>query len=186
MTDAPLTDEQRALVEKNINLAHFAANKYFRRFQFEYEDLLSICYYGLIKAAQYFDVSKGFKFSTYAMKMMFGYIQKEAYPRKPQIKTLYLEDLLFHDADGKHMDWEQIFSDNASIENEILENVLLEQLAHNELVYLDSRLIKLLQCLIADPHQSQHELAEKMGVSQPHVCRLRNKLRKRIETALTM
>lgn len=63
-------------VLKNENLVFLVL----RRYKFFYcegltqEDLIQEGYLGLIKAVQNFDNSEGFKFSTYAMKVINGYI----------------------------------------------------------------------------------------------------------------
>lgn len=72
-----LTDEQRKLVEDNLPLVTFAIKKYypdFARMPIEYEDLKGYGYYALCIAAETFDTSKGFSFSTHACSAIRGYI----------------------------------------------------------------------------------------------------------------
>lgn len=57
MADEVLNSEQRALVEKNVQLAHFIAREVWNRNQtdMELEEVVSIAYQGLIKAALRFN-----------------------------------------------------------------------------------------------------------------------------------
>lgn len=75
-----LTDEQRKLVEDNLPLVTYTIKKYypdFARMPIEYEDLKGYGYYALCNAAETFDESKGFSFSTHACSVIRGYLSKE-------------------------------------------------------------------------------------------------------------
>ena len=62
-------------VEENLGLVHACANK-FRGKGVEYEDLFQAGCVGLIKAADKFDESRGFNFSTYAVPVILGEIKR--------------------------------------------------------------------------------------------------------------
>ena len=68
-------DERNELVENNIGLVHACANK-FRSRGAEYDDLFQAGCVGLIKAAQNFDISRGYSFSTYAVPVILGEIKR--------------------------------------------------------------------------------------------------------------
>lgn len=57
---APLTAAQQELVKKNLDLAHFLAQEAFRRnrTELEIEEVVSVAYQGLVRAAQRFDPSR--------------------------------------------------------------------------------------------------------------------------------
>lgn len=63
------------LVEKNLGLVHACANR-FRGRGAEYEDLFQAGCVGIIKAADNFDPSRGFSFSTYAVPVILGEIKR--------------------------------------------------------------------------------------------------------------
>lgn len=63
------------LIEENIGLVHLCANKFKGR-GIEYDDLYGAGCVGLIKAAEGFDPDKGFKFSTYAVPVIFGEVKR--------------------------------------------------------------------------------------------------------------
>ncbi len=73
MTDA--VKERNELVENNLGLVHSCANR-FRGRGVEYDDLFQAGCLGLIKAANNFDASLGFSFSTYAVPVILGEIRR--------------------------------------------------------------------------------------------------------------
>lgn len=75
--DYYLTDKQCKLVEENMSLVRFAINKYICSIPFEYDDMVSIGYIGLCKAAARFNATKNHTFSTYATKVICRTIWRE-------------------------------------------------------------------------------------------------------------
>lgn len=69
------TAERNGLIENNLGLVHSCANK-FRGRGIEYDDLYSAGCVGLIKAADGFDKTLGFAFSTYAVPAILGEIRR--------------------------------------------------------------------------------------------------------------
>lgn len=67
--------ERNLVVEKNLGLVHACAKR-FRGRGVEYDDLFQAGCVGLIKAANNFDESKGFSFSTYAVPVILGEIKR--------------------------------------------------------------------------------------------------------------
>ena len=67
-----VTQEQSKLVEDNFNLIYAVANKYYSGMSilFDYDEVISICSEGLVKAAICYDVTKNVKFSTFAYNVM--------------------------------------------------------------------------------------------------------------------
>ena len=63
------------LIEENFGLVHACANK-FRGRGVEYDDLFQAGCVGLVKAADNFDASRGFAFSTYAVPVILGEIRR--------------------------------------------------------------------------------------------------------------
>ncbi len=63
------------LINENYGLVHACANK-FRGRGTEYDDLFQAGCVGLIKAADNFDASRGFAFSTYAVPVILGEIRR--------------------------------------------------------------------------------------------------------------
>lgn len=67
--------ERKELIENNLGLVHACANK-FRGRGTEYDDLFQAGCVGLIKAADGFDKTRGFAFSTYAVPVILGEIKR--------------------------------------------------------------------------------------------------------------
>ncbi len=63
------------LISENFGLVHSCANK-FRNRGIEYDDLYSAGCLGLVKAADGFDETLGFRFSTYAVPAILGEIKR--------------------------------------------------------------------------------------------------------------
>ena len=68
-------EARNELVENNLGLVHSCANR-FRGRGVDYEDLFQSGCVGLIKAADNFDESRGFSFSTYAVPVILGEIKR--------------------------------------------------------------------------------------------------------------
>ena len=67
--------DRNELIEQNLRLVHACAHR-FEGKGIEYDDLYSAGCVGLIKAADRFDRSKGFRFSTYAVHVILGEIKQ--------------------------------------------------------------------------------------------------------------
>lgn len=70
-----MADNRDKLVEDNLKLVHYCANR-FRNRGIEYDDLYQAGCMGLVKAAEGFDESRGLKFSTYAVPTILGEIKR--------------------------------------------------------------------------------------------------------------
>ncbi len=68
-------ENREKLIEESLGLVHACANK-FRGRGTEYDDLFQAGCVGLIKAADGFDPSRGFAFSTYAVPVILGEIKR--------------------------------------------------------------------------------------------------------------
>ena len=67
--------ERNELIEQNLNLVHSCAHR-FRGKGIEYDELYSAGCVGLVKAADKFDPSLGYRFSTYAVPVILGEIRQ--------------------------------------------------------------------------------------------------------------
>ena len=68
-------EKRNKLVSENMGLVYACANKFKGR-GIEYEDLVQSGCIGLVKAAEGFDESRGFMFSTYAVPAIIGEIKR--------------------------------------------------------------------------------------------------------------
>jgi RNA polymerase sporulation-specific sigma factor len=74
MTDEKKLERER-LISENLGLVHACAGR-FRGKGTEYDDLFQAGCVGLVKAADKFDKSRGFAFSTYAVPVILGEIKR--------------------------------------------------------------------------------------------------------------
>lgn len=85
-----MTPEQEKLVLENQRLIHYFAQRYKHRLangnSYDYEDLVSEGIVALVKAAQGFDITKGLKFSTYAVPYIEGTLKKFLNTKVPMAK----------------------------------------------------------------------------------------------------
>lgn len=169
-----LTPEQKQMVEDNIGLAYGTAWKMAPRSPLEYDDILSVCFLGLIKAVQKFDPSKGFAFSTYAVNTMRWMVHKEANPRKPQIKASYFEDLIPAEYESS---WENIIADNSSLEDDIIDSIFIGQMREKiNHMKMSPKSKEALQVYFDNPELTQEEVAQIAGCTQVTVSRTYKKL----------
>ena len=68
-------ENRSELINSNFGLVHSCANKFIGR-GVEYDDLFQAGCVGLVKAADNFDSSRGFAFSTYAVPVILGEIRR--------------------------------------------------------------------------------------------------------------
>lgn len=62
-----LSDERRALVDRNMGLIGMTMKEFFKLPERDWEDAFQNGYFGLLKAAQRYDFGRGIRFSTYAV-----------------------------------------------------------------------------------------------------------------------
>jgi RNA polymerase sporulation-specific sigma factor len=171
-------DMDRLIVE-NDKLIWYVMKK-FRVPQNERDDFHSIGVFGLIEAARKFDLSRGTKFSTFAVPHIFPAIQKEFRRRRAKRRTvtaaiISLDDH-FDDEDG--LQYQNILPDlNVNVEQTCIANVDNQQT------------LSLLYRAMADWHErdrtilimfgegkTQLEIANHIGISQVQVGRIIPKL----------
>lgn len=177
-----LTTEQKQMVEDNIGLAYSTALKMVAKSPLEYDDILSICFLGLIKAVQKFDPSKGFAFSTYAVPVMRWMVHKEANPRKPQIKASYLEGLIPTEWESS---WENIIADDSSLEDDLTNNIFIDQIREKiNHMKLSTKSKEVLQVYFDNPELTQREVAKIVGCTQVTVSRTYKKLAEQYQSEI--
>ncbi len=169
-----LTPEQKQMVEDNIRLAYKTARKMAPRSPLEYDDILSVCFLGLIKSVQKFDPSKGFAFSTYAVNTMQWMVFKEANPRKPQIKASYFEDLILIEWESS---WENMIADDSSLEDDLIDSIFIGQMREKiNHMKMSPKSKEVLQVYFDNPELTQEEVAKIADCAQVTVSRTYKKL----------
>ena len=87
-----MTEKEIKLVEENIPLAVYIAKRWAKRTGMDMDDAVSAAEYGLVKAAIGFDYDRGFRFSTYATRIMENEIRMELRKRSRRSGDIHFED----------------------------------------------------------------------------------------------
>lgn len=166
-------------VQEHLGLANLQANRVYEKFylqdRYDYEDILQMCYVGLVKAARKFDETKGFKFSTFACKWMWGWVMSNIlrdkyYPAKEKYKHLksfvYSTDAVVPNCEDKEMTYIDLISDPENEIENCLNSMALKQALkklpdkHRNVIYF--RYFK---------NKTQTEIAKILGTDQANISR---------------
>lgn len=162
-----ITKDVNKLVEDNIKLAYSVAWKYYPMVSthIEFDDVLSICYEGLINAAKLYDSDMGYAFSTYAyisirntLLCRFRHYQIKYCSNSISLNSTTDEGVLIADTISSDFDLEETVSNKLIIDN------LYK--------YIDE-LPKDLQLVIRLKLEgaTQIQIAKKLNITQPGVSR---------------
>lgn len=164
-----MTDEAKRLVEDNINLARFIAHQ-FKNTEMPYEELESIAFYELTRAAMSYDTSKS-KFSTYAAIVIRNGILMSL--RKKRVYTVSFEEKI-----GEHTVEETLGDYCKGIE--LAENNLFLRQA---LPCLNERERVVIREAFWN-EMNQSEIGKKIGLSQAQVSKIRKRAIQKLRATL--
>lgn len=166
--------EEHKLVEENINLVYHVLHKYFPTYVND-EDVTSTGFLGLVKASKGFDPDKGFAFSTFAVWCIKNEILKYFRKENKCIHTISLYEPIHYNNDNDTTIMELfIVNDNNYISIEI--NDIIYNIYRN----LNDKQRQVFKLYI-NGNLTQSDIAKRTGVSQTHVSRIINKIRKLIK-----
>lgn len=173
-----LTKEMELLVTENMGLAGSMA-KQFIHTGIDYDDLRSAAYLGLIKAAERFDESKGFKFSSLAGKIMQNEILQLIRKQKKHRQCVSYDALMSRDG-KEEITFLQLFGyedpELERVENIGLYDFMMEDLSEREKQVVDLVIIQGI---------SQTDLAPQLGMSQSYVSRVRKRAVQKMKQKMT-
>ena len=160
-------------IEEHLGLARKVAFEYYRKLQekYTYDELESTAYMGLIKAANNFNESKGFKFSTYAIPTIRGEISRMCRDDKWHFKKRGVphEMLSLNVVVGKdnNIEIQDILEDQEDIEENLINSILVSQF-YKLLTKREKQVVYLYYYM----NLSQTEIAKNIEISQAHVSRI--------------
>lgn len=172
-----MTSEAEKLVTDNLKLAYYTANKYYLKYNVEFDDAVSISYIGLIKAAEHFDASRKVKFSTYAIKCILTEFRKELRKQSRRVDTISLNTLI---SDNSDLTFADLFPDE---DNHYL-NIEYDEILQKCLSKLTDREKEIVIDYLHNSGLKQVDLAEKFGISRQRVSIIINKFRDNYRTEL--
>lgn len=178
------TKEKTELIEQNMGLVFFIAQKYFD-VGIEGDEAISAGSLGLVKAANTFNFAKNVKFSTYAGRCIENEILMCARSAKRRQREVSLYEPVGVDGDGGELLVMDILKTGEDISKHVEDEaeVMILKNAIKKLSSRDQTIIKLLFGLENTEKKSQEEVASYFKVTQSVISRRksRNLRRLRIE-----
>lgn len=175
------------IIEHNIRLVINRVKIVFNNTGYEEKELIAVGTIGLIKSVDTFDMSRGIKFNTYAIKCIDNEIRMFLRNGKKHKNIDSLDTVLNVDRNGKELKIEDILCDeNADFVSEYEKEVLydiVDRIVEN-LPARDKKIIMLYFGFMDDKPLSQQQIADKLGVSQSYISRLLKQILKRIKLRL--
>lgn len=173
-----MTEDQKKLVESNINLAYDYVHKYGSSFGHDFDDSIQIASFGLCNAAATFDESKGYAFSTYAYRCMSNEFLKIARAKK-KAKRRDGSNISFDEevrsSFGEYVGtYREIVPSKLDVENEIVTKETLRWAIKN----MSGTSKKVIQYYIDNPDTTQVACAKHLNIAQATVSGAFTKLKK--------
>lgn len=171
-------EARKVLIEHNIRLVLYRVLNQFSDAKYDKKDLVSVGNIGLIKAINTFDISKNLKFTTYATRCIDNEILMFLRSNKKHFNTESFNKIVREDSDGHKLKLADIFSNNMDVveDYEDKETHKIIQRIINELEYRDREIIIMYFGFCDNKRYTQHDIAERFGLSQSHVSRIINKI----------
>lgn len=172
-----LTKEMELLVTENMSLAGYAV-KQFLSAGIDYEELCSLAYLGLTKAAGSFNAEKG-KFATYAMRVMQNEILMYLRRNKKHRQCVSYDAMMCSDNEDTNA-FLCIFGredpELERVENIGLYDFLMEDLSEREKQVVD---------LVIIGETLQTDVGRRLGVSQSYVSRIERRAIQKMKQKMT-
>lgn len=162
------------LIEHNLRLVAHIVKKYSQN-PGDQDELISVGTIGLIKAVSTFDHKKGSKFATYASRCIENEILMTFRAAKKSAGDVYLNEPVETDKDGNALTLIDLIDDGGDIHEQVDLMMRSRQLYRFLKTALDPREIEVIVYrygLYGSRPHTQHETAEKLGISRSYVSRI--------------
>lgn len=171
-------EARTVLINRNMRLVAHVIKKY-QCSDYEMEDLLSVGTIGLIKAVNTFDMEKGSRLATYAVKCVENEILMLFRSGKKYSKEVSIYDPIGTDKDGETVSLMDILEVDGK---EAIEQVILKQdvkklyeAYEQDLKDTEKTVIRMRYGLFGSKEYTQREIAAKLGISRSYVSRIEKK-----------
>lgn len=177
-----MNDYQTKLIEKNFGFVHYKAKQWDDKLSasslLDYQDILSACQIGIIKAAKGYDSNKNVKFITFANICIDNEIRMFLRKNEKHKDTRSIGFYSQKDDEGNQYysnDLELIMSESDKT------NIVIEQLYFKHIISnFSPKEIKILQDTYIN-NKTQKEIAENLNVSQPCISRILKRIHKKLK-----
>ncbi len=175
-----------SLVEHNLRLVAFIAKK-FRDSGVDEEDMISLGTIGLIKAVKSFRPDAGTKFATYAARCIENEMLMHLRTRKKHNRDVSMDETIGTDKEGNDLTLRDVLgSDPDELERFVGERIERERLRAllHVLDQRERRVLCLRYGLVDGIEWTQHQIADKMGISRSYVSRIEARALTKLQHAL--
>ncbi|MBE6143978.1 MAG: sigma-70 family RNA polymerase sigma factor [Firmicutes bacterium] len=185
-------DEHAKIVlkEHNLRLVAYIINKTFYNVTNEFptmdsDDLFSIGTFGLTKAVETFDISKGIKFATYASRVITNEILMALRKVKNSKNNISLDQSVNVDKEGNELSYADLLSSDEDIEENYLKKELISEI-RKSLDILKDREREIIELYYGFKGErfTENQIAKKLGLSQSYVSRINHKTVEKIKQYL--
>ncbi len=178
-----LTDEDEKpivveeIISNNIRLVHFIMNKRYpnmnqlcQRIRVTPDEFFSTGMFALMKAVHTFDISKGFKFATYASMVIHNEYGMFIRSHRRYFNEDNLDGVKAEDGEGKQLTLLDLLVDD----NEDLEEIEMKEIGLQLLLEMEKKIkpkdLAILRMYMVGGNQ--RAIAEELGLSQSYVSRI--------------
>lgn len=176
--ESPEQKKMESLVTENMGLAGYTAKRFLNT-GIEYEELYSLAYLGLTKAAKSFKAEKG-RFTTYALRVMQNEILMYRRQNKKHRQCVSYDAMMCSDNEDTNA-FLCIFGQEdpelARVENIGLYDFLTEDLSEQEKQVVDLAIIG---------GTLQTDVGHRLGVSQSYISRIERRAIEKIKQKMTL
>lgn len=162
-----LNKEQQNLVEDNILLAYSFISKYgYKFYSIEYDDKLCLAFLGLVKAALYYDASKG-AFSSYAYLIMENEFKMEI---RRQIKNNKNGTVVLSIQDALNDTMSTItLEDTLKDDQDYIGQAEFWIIFDEEYKKLKGKKKQVIDLMLKSNYKNQQDIADTLGITQGYV-----------------
>ena len=167
-------EARQLLILHNLRLVAHIVRKYYSGSRAQ-EDLISVGSIGLVKAVDSFDNTKTTKFATYAAKCIQHEVLMFFRSQTTQAGEVSVNETIDMDRDGNPL----TYIDVISCDDSVVEEVDLKMQTDRMLCYINTvlsprerQIIIMRYGLYGGQQYTQHETAERLGISRSYVSRI--------------